>query len=135
MQGYPFSGIVCRNVYYVRTLVDVLSSVCQVHTILENIENHRYILYENIDQILLNKFHGPTHCKKGCYMCIQWTRVLYSVVITWTSNLPISQFSPCNEFKSVWSMCVYNTTELRTHVICVYDTNLSKTIKGRFYIL
>ena len=30
-------------------------------------------------------------------MCIQWKRVLYSVVITWQSNPPISQFnSPCN---------------------------------------
>jgi len=38
-------------------------------------------------------------------MCIQWTRVLYSVVITLQSNPPISQFkSPCNEFTSVWSM-------------------------------
>ena len=42
-------------------------------------------------------------------MCIQWTRVLYSVVITRQSNPPISQFnSLCNEFTSVWSMCVYN---------------------------
>ena len=32
-------------------------------------------------------------------MCIQWTRVLYSVVITRQSNSPISQFnSLCNEF-------------------------------------
>ena len=44
------------------------------------------------------------------YMCIQWTRALYSVVITWQSNPPISQFnSSCNEFPSVWSMFVYNT--------------------------
>jgi len=43
-------------------------------------------------------------------MCLQWTRVLYSVVITRQSNPPISQFnSPCNEFTSVWSMFVYNT--------------------------
>ena len=41
-------------------------------------------------------------------MCIQWTRVLYSVVITWRSNPPVSQFnSLCNEFLSVWSMFVY----------------------------
>jgi len=38
-------------------------------------------------------------------MCIQWTRVLYSVVITRPPYPPISQFSrPCNEFTSVWSM-------------------------------
>ena len=44
-------------------------------------------------------------------MYIQWTRVLYSVVLTRQSNPPISHFnSPCNEFKSVWSMFVYNTS-------------------------
>ena len=44
-------------------------------------------------------------------MCIQWTHVLYSVVITRQSNPPISQFnSLCNEFTSVWSMFVYNTS-------------------------
>ena len=37
------------------------------------------------------------------------SHVLYSVVITRQSNPPISQFSsPCTEFKSVWSMFVYN---------------------------
>ena len=42
-------------------------------------------------------------------MCIQWTRVLYSVVITRQSNPPIAQFnSLCNEFWSVLSMFVYN---------------------------
>ena len=46
-----------------------------------------------------------------CYMCISWTRVLYSVVITWQSNPPVSQFfSLWNVFKSVWSMFVYNTS-------------------------
>ena len=44
-----------------------------------------------------------------CYMCIQWTWALYSVVIPWQTNPPISQFkNPCNEFTSVWSMFVYN---------------------------
>jgi len=34
-----------------------------------------------------------------CYMCIQWTRVLYCVILIWQFNPPISQFnSPCNEF-------------------------------------
>ena len=42
-------------------------------------------------------------------MCIQWTHVIFSVVIIWQSNAPISQFnSLCNEFTSVWSMFVYN---------------------------
>ena len=42
-------------------------------------------------------------------MCIPWTRVLYSVVITWQSNPPISQFnSQCNEFTCFWSMFIYN---------------------------
>jgi len=41
-------------------------------------------------------------------MCLQWTRVLYSLVII-LSNPPISQFnSPCNKLMSVWSMFVYN---------------------------
>ena len=52
-------------------------------------------------------------------MCVQLTHVLYSVVITWQSNPPISQFnSPCNEFMSVWSMFVYNTYTL-THSFLV----------------
>jgi len=43
-----------------------------------------------------------------CYMCIQWTQVLYSVVITQQSNPPISQFNRwCNDFTSVLSMFVY----------------------------
>ena len=42
-----------------------------------------------------------------CYMCIQWTRVLYSVVITWQSNSTISQFnSPCNDSR-VSGQCLY----------------------------
>ena len=45
-----------------------------------------------------------------CYMCIQWTCVIYSVVITWQSNPPISKFnSRCHDFMSVWSTFVYNT--------------------------
>ena len=45
-------------------------------------------------------------------MCLQWTRVLYSVVLTQQSNPPISQFNrPCNEFTSVWSMSVYNSCQ------------------------
>jgi len=57
-------------------------------------------------------------------MCIQWTRVLYYVVITRKSNPPISQFnSPCNEFTSVWSMFVYNINNTGT----MY-TNSSKQV-------
>ena len=43
-------------------------------------------------------------------MCIQWTRVLYSVVLTRQSNPPISQFNRLyNEFTSVWSILPYYT--------------------------
>jgi len=63
-------------------------------------------------------------------MCVQWTSVLYSVVITRQSNLPISQFNRvCTEFMSVWSMFVYNTYILfntRTH-FCVYIKMLPKS--------
>ena len=53
-------------------------------------------------------------------MCIQWARVLYSVVITQQSNPPISQFnSPCNEFTSFWSMFVYNNV-IQCIVIMTY---------------
>ena len=52
-----------------------------------------HVLYTNVDQTLPNKLHGAAHCKIG----LQWTRVLYTVVITWQSYPPISQFnSPCN---------------------------------------
>ena len=51
-------------------------------------------------------------------MCIHWTHVLYSVVITRQSNPPISQFnSPCNEFTSVRSMFVCNSFLLHTRTI------------------
>ena len=43
-------------------------------------------------------------------MCVQWTHVLCSVVITLQSNSRISQISrSCNEFTSVWSMFLNNT--------------------------
>ena len=68
------------------------------------------VLYENIDQILPNKLHGPMHYTNRFYMCIQRTRVLYSVVITWKSYPTISQLKgPCNEVTNVWSMIVYNS--------------------------
>jgi len=40
------------------------------------------LLYENIDQILPNKLHGPMHYKIGVTCVNNGTRVLYSVVIT-----------------------------------------------------
>ena len=52
------------------------------------------VLNKNIDQTLLNKLHGPIHYKIGVTcVCIQWTHVLYFVVITQQSNSPISQSS------------------------------------------
>jgi len=67
-------------------------------------------------------------------MCIQWTRVIYSVVIAWQSNPPILQFnSPCDEFTSVWSMFVYNTFPIR---ICLHiQTEVSTQILLNYYIL
>ena len=61
----------------------------------------------NIDLKLRNKSHRHNALQNRCYICIQWTCVLYSIVITLHSNPPISQFnSPCNEFMSV-CQCLY----------------------------
>ena len=58
-------------------------------------------------------------------MWTHWTRVLYYVVITWQSNLPISQFnSPCNEHTSVWSMFVYNTILLLFVCLETFDVTV-----------
>ena len=66
-------------------------------------------LYTNIDQTVPNKLHGPMHCKIGETCVYNWTRVLYSVVITRQSNPLISQFNSLgNEFTSFWSMFIYN---------------------------
>ena len=46
-----------------------------------------------------------------------WINQEFSVegLRAWQSNPPISQFnSPCNEFTSVWSLCVYNITMWHT---------------------
>ena len=40
-------------------------------------------------------------------MCIQWTRVLYSLVITWPSNLPISQSNSRVMNSRVSGQCLY----------------------------
>ena len=59
-------------------------------------------------------------------MCIQRTRVLYSVVITRQSNPPISEFnSLCNEFTSVWSMFPCNTL-LETYLYTLQAINMFK---------
>ena len=58
-------------------------------------------------------------------MYIQWTRVLYSVVITGQSNRSISQFnSLCNEVMSVWSMFVYNITGQMSMYYCFGSNNI-----------
>jgi len=49
------------------------------------------LLYENSDQTLPNKWTNALQNK--CYPCIQWSRVLYPVVIKRESN---THFSPCN---------------------------------------
>jgi len=54
------------------------------------------LLYENIDQILPNKLHGPMHYKIGV-----------TCVYNGQSNPHISQCnSLCNEFTSVWSYTI-----------------------------
>ena len=60
------------------------------------------VLYENIDQILTNKLHGPMHYNIGV------TSVYNGHVFYTQSNPPISQFnSLCNEFTSIWSnVCI-----------------------------
>ena len=70
----------------------------------------KLIGFTDIDPKLRNKLHGSNALQNGCYMCLLWTRVLYSIVKTRQSNPPISQFNnPCNEFPSFWSMFEYNT--------------------------
>ena len=62
-------------------------------------------------------------------MCIQWTHVLYSVVITLQSNPPISQFnSLCNEFLSVWTMFVYNKQVFKTTKTIVESIKLLRLL-------
>ena len=60
-------------------------------------------------------------------MCIQWTCVLYSVVITLQSNPPISEVSrTCNEFTSVWSMFPCNKKKEKERK---YENNIKIPIK------
>ena len=61
--------------------------------------------------------------------CIQWTHVLYSVVITRQSNPPISQYnSPCNKFTSFCSMFVYNSC-----VCWIYGLLIQVTLYNKGY--
>ena len=54
-------------------------------------------------------------------MCLQWTRVLYSVVITTQSNPTISQYnSLCNEYTSLWSMFAYHIMVYTIHAVIIY---------------
>ena len=82
------------------------------------------VLYTNIDLKLQNKSQWTNVLQNRCYMCLQWTRVLYSVVITRQSNPLISQFnSSCNEFTlSVWSMCLYNNSSQRLFLLWIVYT-------------
>ena len=99
--------------------------------------------------------------QNSCYMCIQWTHVLYSDVITCQSNPPISQFNcPCNKFTSAQSMFPYNKNESRhspsnflytkhlndrpllyqhglklLYMICKYTPNSGKTSKTTSNVL
>ena len=48
------------------------------------------------------------HCEIGV-TCVYNGYLFYTLVITRQSNPPSSQFhSPCNDFTSFWSICVYN---------------------------
>ena len=71
-------------------------------------------------------------------MCLQWSRVLYHVII--------SQFnSPCNEFTSAWPMCVNNIrmmNVLRTSckhfkriypIKCIFTYTAKWTVSLRVY--
>ena len=94
----------------VRLIVDVAClSKPNITLLMPFVNTCKIILYSNIDMKL--RYKSRTNALQNrCYMCIQWTRVLYSVVITRQSNPPIPQFnSTCNEFTSIWSMFGYNT--------------------------
>ena len=63
-------------------------------------------------------------------MCVQWTRVLYSVVITWQSNPPISQFnSPCNEFTSIY-VCIQYPKQTALLILCPQILKYSQQVNG-----
>ena len=89
-------------------------------------------MYENIDQLLPNKLHGPMHYEI-CDTCVyngQWTRVLYSVVITRQSNPPIPQFnSPCNDSR-VSGQCLHTINNTEICSVLVVSISLKKTLNG-----
>ena len=63
------------------------------------------ILYTKMDQTLPNRW----------YICIQWTLVLYSVVITWQSNPPISQINTVMNSR-VSGQCSYTKLKLKLKI-------------------
>ena len=83
-----------------------------------------HVLHENIDLILLNNFTNAL--QNRCYIRIQWTCVLNSVVLTRQSNPPISQFiSLWNEFSSVWSMILCNTDSHLSKHLFTWEQSVS----------
>ena len=78
------------------------------------------LLYTNIEQKLPNKFTWTNALQNRCYMCIQWTQDLYSVVITQQSNPPISQFNSLyNEF-TVSGQCFHAIPCQCSFQTCLY---------------
>ena len=69
-----------KDVFLIFTTVLVFIHICMSArkrnkcTLYNNNLIYTTVLYENIDQILPNKLHGPTHYKNRCYMCIPWTQ-------------------------------------------------------------
>ena len=65
------------------------------------------LLYTNIEQKLVNSFHGLLNCEIGgsdCHVITTEYRTVY------THLSPFVQcVGPCNLFGSVWSMFSYNT--------------------------
>ena len=58
--------------------------------------------------VLLNKkINRINALQNRCYMFIQWTSILYYVVITWHSNPPILQFN-----SPVSGQCLYTIPSL-----------------------
>ena len=72
-----------------------------------------------------------------CYMCILWIiQDIYSVVITWQPNPPISQFSRlCNKFTSVWSMFPCNTYCYQLMLSSIYKQKPFSYLQSKLYKL
>ena len=80
-QTYQLKAHVISQTYQLKA--HVISQTYHMSAFIE-FEEYAYscILYVNIDQILSNKLIWTNALQNRCYMCIQWSRVLYSVVIT-----------------------------------------------------